>query len=180
RFAANVAAEGSRVHAICNATMDRLIARVPGVTSVVSEDADIPDDAVLASVPEFVAEYVEASSSGRSQTAPLWSGPYLSADPSTAAKWAQRLPQTRCFQVGVTWGGTPGQANDDRRSFDAVRFAPLAALPGVQLISLQHGHRDQLVNANCQLRSPIVSLGDEYQAGDWLDTAGLIANLDLV
>ena len=28
--------------------------------------------------------------------------------------------------------------------------------------------------------SPVIDLGDEYEAGDWLETAGVIANLDLV
>jgi len=83
RFARAMAADGWQVKAICNKTMDRLFARVPGIHSVIAEDADIPEGTALAPLPILPAEYV-----GMAQ---LWEGPYLSADAATIAKWRQRL-----------------------------------------------------------------------------------------
>jgi len=179
RFATDMARDGWRVHAICNRTMDRLIARVPGVASVVGEDEEIPDDATVATLPSLPAAYVGL--------VPLWSGPYLTPDPATVAKWRDRILGASdlgfgaySLRVGVAWRGNPKQVNDERRSFDPARFAPLSEVPQIALISLQKGHPEQLASGNLRLATPIFDLGDEYQAGDWLDTAGVIANLDLV
>jgi len=165
RFAREMAADGFAVKCLANPTMDRLIARVPGVAAVVSETTEIPAGTTLAALPALPAAYVGA--------APLWSGPYLSADDATTARWGDRLSRST-LKIGVAWRGNPKQANDERRSFDVSRLAPLWSMPGVSLVSLQHGHRDELAG------TPIADLGDDYQAGDWLDTAGVIANLDLV
>ena len=149
--------------------MDRLIARVPGVEAVVGEDVEVPDDAVMAAIPSLPAAYVGA--------APFWSGPYLSADEATIERWNDRLTVSesywRPFRVGIAWRGNPKQANDERRSFEFERLAPVVDLPGVTFVSLQKGHR---IGRGWN----VVDLGDEYEAGDWLDTAGVIANLDLV
>jgi hypothetical protein len=56
-------------------------------------------------------------------------------------------------------------------------LAPLAAASGVSLISPQKGPGcEQLAGAGF----PVVDLGFEYQVGDWLDTAAIINQLDLV
>jgi tetratricopeptide (TPR) repeat protein len=185
RFARAMAADGWRVRAICNDTMDRLISRVPGVESVISEDDDIPPETMLAPLPTLPAEYLGV--------APLWEGPYLSADARTAGLWGKRIQHCLSrnededfrgvkagnLKIGLAWRGNPSQINDDRRSFPFERFTPLFDLPGIQLISLQHGpgvdHSPLTTH-----HSPVVALGDDYQRGDWLDTAGVIANLDLV
>jgi tetratricopeptide (TPR) repeat protein len=199
RYARALADDGWTVRAICNRTMDRLIAHVPGVATVVGEDEEIPEGATLAALPSLPAAYVGL--------APLWSGPYMTADPATVAQWRERiLGASDCgfgahsLRVGVAWRGNPKQANDERRSFDVQRFRPLATMSGVSLVSLQHGHRDELaafnrgtwsVEGGAQSSDPvapratphpplIADLGDDYEAGDWLDTAGVIANLDLV
>lgn len=62
--------------------------------------------------------------------------PYLFADPDKAAAWATRLGSDG-FRVGINWQGNPNFANDRRRSVPLAAFAPLAAIPGVRLISLQ-------------------------------------------
>jgi tetratricopeptide (TPR) repeat protein len=178
RFAKAMAEDGWRVKAICNKTMDRLIARVPGVDSIITEGDAIEDDAIFAPVTQLPAEYIG--------TRPLWEGPYMTADRETRLMWAQRLDDacsgspssliphpSSLLRVGVCWRGNAEQSNDARRSFGFERFAPLAQLPGVELVSLQKGHA-------IDFGWKIVDLGDEYQRGDWLDTAGVIANLDLV
>ncbi len=194
RFAADMARDGWTVRAICNKTMDRLIARVPGVTNVVTEDAEIPEGAMLARLPSLPAAYVGL--------VPLWNGPYMSADAATIASWRHRLhlrshhaPRdadlTRSvrttsgdsLRVGVAWRGNPEQANDERRSFDFERLAPLLDLPGLSFVSLQKSDqtdRSDRSDRSDRMMKNITDLGDDYEAGDWLDTAGVIANLDLV
>jgi len=176
RYARWMASDGWTVRCIANPTMNRLIARVPGVASVLGEDADIATGTSMASLAMLPAGYMG------DKRAIDWYGPYLSADGATSARWRARLhavlsalhDPVSALRVGVCWRGNPKQGNDERRSLDASRLLPLFNLPGVTLISLQHGHRGECVGM------PIVDLGDEYQNGDWLDTAGVIANLDLV
>jgi hypothetical protein len=172
RYAKRMAEEGWTVRCIANNTMDRLIARVPGVAAVVTEDADIPQAAIMAPLVRLPAEYVGAE--------PLWRGPYLSADEATIRKWRRRLENISGIKVGIAWRGNPNQANDERRSFEPTRFAPLADIPGISLISLQHRHDDADHSLFAAVHSRIIDLGEDYQNGDWLETAGVIANLDLV
>jgi len=208
-----MAAAGWTVKCIANKTMDRLIARAPGVAEVLPEDVDIPSGttmAALAALPGAYARY-----------ATFWNGPYLSADLATFERWGDRLDAAVCrshhaprdadltrsvrttstqeVRIGLAWRGNPKQGNDERRSFEFERFAPLfrgggwrvaGGEPdgglGVSFISLQKGCRDELAAFNRSCPPPathhplIADLGDEYQDGNWCDTAAVIANLDLV
>lgn len=62
--------------------------------------------------------------------------PYLSADDAKAAAWRQRLGADG-FKIGVSWQGNPEHPSDHQRSVALAALAPLAAVPGVRLISLQ-------------------------------------------
>lgn len=106
--------------------------------------------------------------------------PYLFADAGKVDAWKVRLGDDG-FRVGINWQGNPNFANDRRRSVPLKSFAPLAAVPGVRLISLQ------AVNGLDQL----ASLGDAFaveQLGPAMtanpdglsEIAAVIANLDLV
>jgi hypothetical protein len=177
RFASAMAREGWTVKAIANKTMDRLLARVPGVAAVIGEDAEIPEDAVLASLPMLPAAYVGL--------VPLWEGRYMSVDQTSVNRWREQILSASGasdfgfgayppLRVGLAWAGNPLQCNDERRSFDVGCFTPLFGLSGVDLISLQHGQRGELTGM------PILDLGDDFENGDWTETAAVIANLDLV
>jgi len=102
--------------------------------------------------------------------------PYLHADPAAAARWAARLPQGG-LRVGVAWAGglhpnDPTAAATDRVRSMAPRYlAPLAALPGVRLVSLQLGVAPP----------PDLGMADPMpDVRDFADTAGIVANLDVV
>jgi tetratricopeptide (TPR) repeat protein len=172
RYARQMAADGWTVRCIANPTMDRLVARVPGVAEVLSEDADIPRGTTMAPLVMLPATYVGE------QRAMEWYGPYLSADRAAIAKWrhVSRLPGLR---VGICWAGNRQQANDERRSFRTEQLTPLERIPGVTLVSLQKGEQPRTKDEGPRTLE-LVDLGDEFQTGDWLNTAGLIANLDLV
>ena len=65
--------------------------------------------------------------------------PYLAAEPELVARWRERIGAGG-FKVGICWQGKTSYALDIHRSFSLSVFAPLAEVPGVSLVSLQHGH----------------------------------------
>lgn len=100
--------------------------------------------------------------------------PYLHVPPATLAE--HRLPPTDKMRVGLCWAGgfTEGQPGhwSERRSFDLVQYAPLAAVPDVEFVSLQLGPRAE------QTGVPVLRV---LQPGfDYLDTAAIISQLQLV
>lgn len=103
--------------------------------------------------------------------------PYLFV-PNEAIE-ARRLPETSLTRVGLCWaGGTSDELNqrnyDYRRSFDLDTYKPLSVVRGIEFVSLQMGQRsDQTCDALPMLRP----LDESF---DFLDTAAVIAQLDLV
>ena len=104
--------------------------------------------------------------------------PYLFASPARTEHWQQRLAEIEGFKVGIQWQGSAAYAKDSRRSMALSCFAPLAQVPGVQLISLQHGAGvEQLGSAPFS----IISFEQVDAEGDaFLDTAAIVKGLDLV
>ena len=103
--------------------------------------------------------------------------PYLASATADTERWRQRLSGLTGYRVGIAWQGSPLHPNDGRRSVPLSLFSDLADIPGIDLISLQKGlGREQLSS----LAPPfeVTDLTDEL--GDFADTAGLIAALDLV
>lgn len=107
-------------------------------------------------------------------------GPYIAAEPERVERWRGWLGRDG-FRVGIAWQGNPKAPVDAGRSSPLAALAPLATLPGVRLISLQHGVGvDQL--AAVPFGSRIEIPGPDFDAGPdaFLDTAALIMSLDLV
>jgi hypothetical protein len=65
--------------------------------------------------------------------------PYLSPEPAAVAAWRRELATQPGFKIGISWRGNPVNASDRRRSFGLAELAPLAAVDGVRLVSLQVG-----------------------------------------
>jgi hypothetical protein len=85
------------------------------------------------------------------------------------------------YKIGIAWQGSKTHRRDWQRSMPLNEFDPLATVPGVQLVSLQHGP------ASAQLQAvagqwPITDLGGQLDevAGPFMDRAAVIKNLDLV
>ena len=105
--------------------------------------------------------------------------PYLHANPARITLWQEKLTAsgTADIRIGIAWAGNKEHANDRNRSTQLEAFAPLAAIPGVQLISLQKGQGED------EARHPpsgisIQPWGETLE--DYQDTAALIEALDLV
>ena len=82
------------------------------------------------------------------------------------------------FMIGIAWQGNPARRMDNWRSFPLAQLAPLAALPGVRLVSLQVEHGlDQLDDSNRKF--PVLDLLGKRNR-DFVETAALMTQLDLV
>ena len=105
------------------------------------------------------------------------SKPYLRADSTRVAFWKARLPEAP-LRVGIAWQGSGAI---EGRSIPLEQFAPLSAVPGVVLVSLQkNAGVEQLETLPPNMR--VETLGEDFDAGPdaFLDTAAVMANLDLI
>ncbi len=159
-----------RVVVGCPKPLERLLANCPGVGRVVSSTAELPPFDVqisLLSLPGIFQTAVD--------TIPA-AVPYLAADSESVQRWKQELGSPGEFWVAIAWQGNPSNA-DRRRAAPLAQFASLARIAGIRLVSLQKGHgSDQLPPLAAQLG--IVDLGSRVD--DFLDTAAVLANVDLV
>jgi hypothetical protein len=106
--------------------------------------------------------------------------PYLHADPARSAAWRARLQdllQPGIRHIGIVWAGRPTHNNDVNRSMSLSAFAPIAALEGISLVSLQKGPAQSAI-ADYFDRAPLLNLGAEI--ADFVDTMAIIEALDLV
>jgi tetratricopeptide (TPR) repeat protein len=177
RYAPMVAALGARVVIETQPELKRLLTGLPGVARVVAQgEATGPFDlhCPLLSLPLAFGT--------RMETVPA-SVPYLHADPAATEAWRARLAALPGVKVGLVWAGNPRSFNqiaaemDRRRSFALERYAPLADIPGVSLVSLQKDAAGE------QARTPpagMVIHDWTEELTDFADTAALVAALDLV
>ena len=89
--------------------------------------------------------------------------------------------EDRTLNVGLVWQGNTAHKGDRFRSIALAKFAPLAQVPGVRLVSLQKGFGSEQVEA-CREQVPLVEWSDpqDTTAEALVDTAALMKSLDLV
>ncbi len=171
RYAPLVRARGARVILAVQPALKDLCSRMDGVDRVVTSHEPLPGfdlHVPLLSLPYLFGTTIE--------TIPA-AIPYLRSAPERIAHWRQALAGKPGLRVGVAWQGTPLGGADRGRSLSLERFLPIARMPGVRLLSLQKGHGHE------QLRDlpqgvEIEDIGSH--CGTFDDTAGVMANLDLV
>jgi Flp pilus assembly protein TadD len=175
RYLPLLAKRGARVAVAVPPPLVPLLRAVPGVCEAPDGDAPVPAHDFHCSFNGLPRAFETTL-----ETIPC-DVPYLTADPTLAQQWAERLPDSRTLRVGLCWAGQarpwlPGfSALDQRRSTRLATLAPLAAVPGVQFVSLQKGPTSDEVRA---AEFPLLDVMTDVR--DFADTAGLIANLDLV
>jgi len=106
--------------------------------------------------------------------------PYLAALPARVAAWKRKLPDG--FRIGINWmSGHAANPAFRRRDVPLSQFAPLADIPGVQLISLQKDEGlAQLAGAPFRDKIFMPDADPDADADFFLDTAAIMQNLNLV
>ncbi len=131
RFASLFAERGMRVFVQAPAALVGLLRTLRGVAGVVGPGDAVPGldaHAPVMSLPRLWGMRRLDDAPG-----PV---PYLSADPAAVAACRDRVRAGADLVVGVAWRGNPGYAGDRLRSAPPSAFAPLAAVPGVRVVSL--------------------------------------------
>ena len=174
RYARALADRGARVVAEVQPPLVDLARTYPGVTTVIpcGQTASAFDcHAPLLGLPRLCG-------TRRAEDVP-GPHPYLSADPAQVEHWRAALAPVDGFRIGICWQGNPHHRGDHTRSVRLARFADLARVPGVRLISLQKrpGHK-QLAEAAG--RFEVADFGVRTSDESMADVAALIAALDLV
>jgi tetratricopeptide (TPR) repeat protein len=166
-------AKGGTVLFDCQEPLASLVATCPGVDRVVSRakpgvtyDTHIP----LLSLPGLFGVPPEAA------TAPI---PYFTPDPARVDYWRAELAHVPGLKVGIAWQGSTVHKGDKLRSVRLTRFAPLAAVPGVTLCSLQKGTGTEQLAEPDAAGLGVVDLGART-GKEMADVAALLMNLDLL
>jgi len=172
RYAPLVAARGARVALDCHPPLKDLLRGMPCVAEVLNDDAEIAGYelcAPLMSLPGLLKTTIDSIPGDV---------PYLAAPVAAARRWRERLAQNPArVRVGFVWASSPSMGYAWRKSVPVEAFGPFAGVEGVTLYSLQAGlPADQA--ARRPPGFPFVDCSEELV--DFSETAGLIANLDLV
>ncbi|WP_428374405.1 tetratricopeptide repeat protein [Lichenicoccus sp.] len=184
RYVPLLARRGAKMVLWVPEALRRLAARVEGVAEVLS--GDVPRigfdwHCPFISLPRAFSGTPEAFGQP---------APYLQADPDRVAAMRALLPppvspaaSLAPRRIGLAWGGAPRSHDpvaagiDRRRSIGLAALAPLAALGGVEWVSLQKGPYEAELDApppGLAIRNPMP------QVRDLDDTAGLMMGLDLI
>jgi tetratricopeptide (TPR) repeat protein len=161
----------------CKPCFKRLLLNYTGIDQLITEEDDLPDfdvQAPLMSLPFILGTTLETIPSRV---------PYLKADEELVTHWQRRLSLSeQGLKIGICWQGNPKNGKDHQRSFPLSHFSRLTSIEGIKFISLQKGAgSEQIGRVNKRLRERIVRV-EEMESPEWdfMDTAALMMNLDLV
>lgn len=167
---------GGKLYIECKLPMARLAQRQQGVDKVLIPGEIMPSEVVthicMLSVPPIVG------------TEKGFIGPYIKPDPSLIVYFAEEIKALPPgFRIGVCWAGMSREHHeiarqiDMRRSMTLDHFGLLARINGIVWVSLQKGP------PAAQVKRPppgMFIIDTTEKLDDFLDTAALIANCDLV
>ena len=104
--------------------------------------------------------------------------PYLSVQPEQIAFWREKLDRLAVAgrrRIALVWAGRPTHKNDRKRTLKLSQFAPLFAVPGITLITVQKG--EQVSQAGGYYgAAPLLNLGPEID--DFTDTMAILKNVE--
>lgn len=163
RYAPMVTARGARVIVRCHPEQHRLFQQLEGVEQVISTSDPLPEYDVRCPLMTLPMVFKTDLSNIPANI------PYLSADPDIASRWRKRVDEfDGKIKVGLAWSGRPTHRFDRQRSIEPAILSPLLQNPRAAFFSLQKAGKPL----------PITDWTSELN--DFLDTAGLIASLDLI
>ena len=174
RYAPLLAQRGAKVVLECQPALARLLAGVDGVSQVIPRGQALP--AFDTHCPTMSLPFAFGTTIA---TIPA-SVPYIRAPQEAVAQWLPALADQSVPRVGLVWAGDARHYDIECAMTDRRRSLPLAALsllfdvPELRFFSLQIGP------AAAQGRAYPNLIDMTGSIRDFADTAGLIANLDLV
>jgi tetratricopeptide (TPR) repeat protein len=175
RFLPLVKSSGARVVLECPAFMEPLFAHCQGIDQIIREGSARPVfdvQAPLMSLPGILGITL--------QNLPA-AVPYLFVDPQLVSTWKERVREIEGFKIGIVWQGDSRYSKDRVRSIPLTEFLPLAAIPGVKLISLQ---KEPGAGQLLALYDPHMVLelmeSRDVGPGTLIETAAIIQAVDLV
>jgi Flp pilus assembly protein TadD len=149
-----------------------LLTRTPGIDVLLSEDDPLPVcdlQAPLMTLPALLGtdspELIPAQV------------PYVYPDPALVEYWTPRIRAIPALRVGICWQGNSQHPEDRIRSLRPEFFAPLAAIPGVRLISLQKDAAEHPASGSLEIATLD---GLDRESGPFMDTAAVMRSLHLV
>lgn len=173
RYLPMAAARCASLTVVCRPPQAPLLSRVPGVARCVTDLRDVGEHAAfcwMASLPYVFGTELHSVPG---------TIPYLQPALHRKAAWRDRLHQaigSEFMRVGLAWAGNADNTADWRRSLALSDLEALAAIPGIQLVSIQkpvpQADRDAFAAWGLTDFSDVLA--------DFGETAALIANLDLV
>jgi hypothetical protein len=113
---------------------------------------------------------------------PIIVEPYIKSTSELCEKWHCLLSAEHRPIIGINWQGNLSheKTNLIGRSFHLETFAPVCTKTNGTLVSLQKGFGSEQLNS-CSFKDRFVSFQDKVnETWDFLETAALIANCDLV
>jgi Flp pilus assembly protein TadD len=169
RFIPLVAERGGKIVLVCRRELLPLLRKLSGLHACFAEDEATPPHDVhcpIGSLPLVLGITLENLPARV---------PYLWPDEERIPQWRQRMAEKPGRKIGLAWAGRPGHPNDLQRSFGLSALAPLGEVSGVTYFSLQKG---EAAAQTASAPFEVTDWTDEIK--DFADTAGMIANLDLV
>jgi tetratricopeptide (TPR) repeat protein len=169
RYAALAQARGARVIAAVQPELKRMLRNgLSGADAVIGLDEPEPHHDLQVAIMSLALAFGTEVENVPADV------PYIRPEESLSDDWRRKLGHG--FKIGISWQGS---AYSGGRSFPLAALANIAKLPGIRLLSLQKGAgREQLDQLPSGMR--VEELGPAYDAGDFAETAAVIAALDLV
>jgi tetratricopeptide (TPR) repeat protein len=173
RYAPPIRQRGGKIVLECQGPLVRLLSGLPNIDKIVPKGQPLPPFDVHAPLLSLPTVFGTTLATVPGQV------PYVEPDPKLVEQWRQELQALPGFKVGIAWQGSTQYRGDRWRSVPLARFASVAAVPGVTLVSLQKGHGTE------QLRDvpfPVFDLAArlDEKAGPFVDTAAVMHGLDLI
>jgi tetratricopeptide (TPR) repeat protein len=173
RYAPLVKESGAKVVVECQSSLVDVLAQTPGIDTLLAEGTSLPPFDVYAPLLSLPAIFETDVASIPVDV------PYVFADAARVERWRDEIEAATGFKIGIAWKGRPTHQRDRERSVSPEAMAPLAAVSGVRVFSLQVGPgREQLTTLGSRL--PITDLGGRFDLASFADAAAAIKNLDLI
>ena len=168
RFVKQLVAKGAKVIVACQPTLAPLFARVKGVSAVAQAD-------ILKGIwhDYYIPSFSLAHLLGY-EYKDLDGSPYITPNERCVSRFSNYIKKGGGLRVGIRWGGNQQFEHEQMRGFPFKGFYDAVNQEGVDLYSLQLSDSSHIDVSKYNITDL-----EEYLT-DWEQTAGAIANLDLV